>query len=72
MRALAVPESAIVSFAGIDRVIAVEDGKAVEKRVRLGRRAEGAVEVLEGLVGGELVVLSPGNLQQGAPVVVAP
>ena len=31
--ALAVPNNAIVTFAGIDKVISVQDGKAVEKPV---------------------------------------
>lgn len=66
-----VPFSAVVSFAGIDKVMGVEGGKAVEKRVRTGRRAGDQVEILEGVVAGDPVVVAPGNLVGGQPVMVA-
>jgi RND family efflux transporter MFP subunit len=69
--ALLMPVSAVVSFAGVDKVFIVEDGKAVEKRVTLGRREGDAVEVLEGLAGGEQVVLRPGTIVAGQAVRVA-
>jgi multidrug efflux pump subunit AcrA (membrane-fusion protein) len=65
---LSVPISAVRSFAGIDKLIVIENGKAVEKRVTLGRRDERRVEVLDGLAPGAEVVLMPGNLQTGTPV----
>ena len=68
--ALGVPVSAVVSFAGIDKVILVQDSKAVEKPVTLGRRTADWAEVLTGLKSGDTVVLNPGNLQSGQPVVV--
>jgi HlyD family secretion protein len=68
---LAVPSSALVVFAGIEKVIVVEAGKAVEKRVETGRRARGLVEVLDGLEPDQAVVREPGTLQQGQPVSVA-
>jgi len=68
--ALGVPVNAIVSFAGIDKVILVQDSKAVEKPVTLGRRTADWAEVLTGLKSGDTVVLNPGNLQSGQPVVV--
>jgi RND family efflux transporter MFP subunit len=64
------PSSAIVSFAGIEKVIIVEDGKAVEKPVTIGRRRTDVVEILSGVNVGEAVVLEPGNLQTGQPVSV--
>ena len=67
-RALMVPAAAIVTFAGIDRVFTVQDGKAAEKRVRTGRHTEAGVEILEGLTGGEKVVIEPGNLTDGEKV----
>jgi RND family efflux transporter MFP subunit len=70
--AVLVPVSAVISFAGIDKVLGVEDGKAVEKRVRTGRRAGDRVEILEGAAAGEAVVLEPGNLVDGQPVTVVP
>ena len=68
-RALIVPSSAIATFAGIDRVFVVHDGKVSEKRIRAGRRTEAGVEVLEGIVKGDAVVIEPGNLTDGEKVV---
>ncbi len=69
--AVLVPASAIVTFAGVEKVIGVEGGRAVEKPVRTGRRVGDRVEVLEGLVAGAPVVVEPGNLAGGHPVTVA-
>jgi len=69
-RALAVPVNAIVSFAGIDKVILVQDGKALEKPVTIGRRTAEWAEIVSGLKIGDPVVIDPGNLQSGQPVVV--
>ena len=68
VQALLVPAGAVVSFAGVDKVFVVEDGKAVEQRVTLGRREGDAREVLDGLAGGEQVVLQPGTLVAGQSV----
>lgn len=54
-----VPSSAIVSFAGVDKVYIVQDGKAVDRPVRLGERFSNEVEVVQGLDGQEWVVLDP-------------
>ena len=70
--AVLVPATAIVVFAGIEKVLVVEDGKSVEKRVRTGRRVGERVEVTEGLAGGERVVAEPGNLVGGQEVTVIP
>ena len=67
-----VPASAIVSFAGIDKIIGVKDGKSVERRVQLGRREGGRVEIVAGLAAGEQVVAEPGNLTGGQAVAVIP
>jgi RND family efflux transporter MFP subunit len=71
-RALVVPATALVRFAGIDKVFVVEGGAAVERRVEVGREEGERVEVVEGLKAGEVVVLAPGGLQDGAPVRVEP
>ena len=66
----AVPANTIVSFAGVDKVILVQDGKAVEKQINTGRRSGDWVEVSSGVNVGDLLVISPGNLQSGQPVTV--
>jgi RND family efflux transporter MFP subunit len=63
-----VPESAVVTFAGLEKVILVADGKAVERTVTTGDRRGTSVEIMSGLREGELVVDAPGSLQQGQPV----
>ncbi len=68
--AVAVPETAVVSFAGIEKVFGVSDGRAVERRVETGRRKPGLVEIVRGLAAGDEIVEAPGNLVSGAPVVV--
>jgi multidrug efflux pump subunit AcrA (membrane-fusion protein) len=44
----------------------------VEKRVELGRRAGGSVEIVKGLKAGEPVIVEPGNLVDGERVTVTP
>ena len=66
--AVLVPASAIVSFAGIEKVVGVEAGKAVEKRVKTGRRSGERVEIVEGVKAGEGVILEPGNIVTGEAV----
>ncbi|MGK3964489.1 efflux RND transporter periplasmic adaptor subunit [Sorangium sp. So ce118] len=63
-----VPASAIVRFAGLTKVITVENGKAKEKQVATGRAAGDRIEIVSGLAAGESVVAKPGSLQQGQPV----
>lgn len=65
---LLVPEDAVVSFAGVQRVLVVQDGKAKEQRIRTGRREGEQVEILEGLRAGDMVIRAPGDLTDGAPV----
>ncbi len=66
--AVTVPPSAIVTFAGIDKVIVVEGGKALEKAVTLGRRGSDWVEIKAGINVGQSVIVDPGNLQSGQAV----
>ena len=66
--AVTVPANAVVTFAGIEKVITVENGKAREKPITTGRRADTWTEVLSGINVGETVVVDPGNLQSGQPV----
>ncbi|HKI02757.1 MAG TPA: efflux RND transporter periplasmic adaptor subunit [Thermoanaerobaculia bacterium] len=66
--AVLVPTSSIVAFAGIEKVVGVEAGKAVEKRVTTGRRSGDQIEIVEGVKAGEPVVLQPGNIVTGEAV----
>src|SRR5262249_11943678 len=67
-----VPASAIVVFAGVEKVLVVRQGKAAEVRVTTGRRFGEDVEVTDGLKKGESVVVRPGNLTGGQPVKIIP
>ena len=44
-----VPSTAIVTFAGIEKVITIEGGKALEKPVLTGRRGSDWVEIKSGI-----------------------
>jgi RND family efflux transporter MFP subunit len=68
--ASAVPTNTIVAFAGIEKVVLIQDGKAVEKPISTGRRSGDWTEVLSGLNVGDTVVINPGNLQSGQTVTV--
>jgi hypothetical protein len=65
-----VPRDAIVTFAGIEKVLTVAEGQAVEKRVRTGRRLGEQIEITEGIAAGNQVIVEPGNLVSGQPVKV--
>jgi RND family efflux transporter MFP subunit len=65
---LMIPIDSVVSFAGVDKVFVVHDGKAVERRIRLGRREGTLVEVEEGLARGAAVIAQPGTMVAGRAV----
>jgi RND family efflux transporter MFP subunit len=69
-RIVTVPLNAIVTFAGIEKVLTVAKNSAVEKRVHTGRRLNNQVEILDGISVGEPVIVPPGNLVGGQPVQV--
>src|SRR5215831_16254571 len=66
--AITVPPSALVTFAGIEKVMVVENGKAQEKTVTTGRRGDDWIEITAGVNAGDTIVLDPGNLQSGQAV----
>jgi RND family efflux transporter MFP subunit len=68
--ALAVPASALILFAGLEKVVVIHNGKALEKVVTTGRRVMGWVEIVSGVSAGEMVVVEPGNLRSGEVVTV--
>jgi len=63
-----IPAASLVTFAGIEKVLAVRQGKIVEIRVQTGRRANDSIEIVTGLKPGETVVLEPSNLAPGQAV----
>jgi RND family efflux transporter MFP subunit len=63
-----VPSEAVQTFAGMQKIFLVQQGKAAEKQVKLGRKRGPLVEVLGGAKAGEMVVLQPGSLRSGQPV----
>jgi len=68
--AVTVPNNAIVTFAGIEKVIVVQNGKALEKPITTGRRNAEFTEIVSGIAVGEKVIVDPGNLQSGQAVEV--
>jgi len=68
--AVTVPNNAIVTFAGIEKVIVIQNGKALEKPITTGRRSGEWTEILAGVNVGDQVIVDPGNLQSGMSVEV--
>ena len=71
-QALVVPDTAVISFAGVTKLFVVRDNIAYERRVRVGTHADdGLVEVLEGLHPDEVVATSGlAKLENGVAVTV--
>jgi RND family efflux transporter MFP subunit len=67
-QAVVIPDGAIVTFAGVQKVLVVKDGKAREQRVRTGRREGNRVEIIEGIKAGDTVIVNPGDVVDGTPV----
>jgi multidrug efflux pump subunit AcrA (membrane-fusion protein) len=69
---LTVPASALIVFAGVEKVLVVRSGKTAELRVQTGRRLGEEIEIVDGLKRGEFVVDRPGNLTGGQVVSTRP
>jgi RND family efflux transporter MFP subunit len=65
---LAVPETAVAEFAGVEKVWLVRNQQAEERRIVTGRRERGLVEILRGLSAGDTVLV---QAEQGRPGPVA-
>ena len=61
-----------MTFAGVQKVLTVKDGRAHEQRIRTGRRDGERVEVVDGLRGGDMVIRAPGDLVDGVAVQASP
>ena len=68
--AVFIPPSALITFAGLERVMTINNGKAVEKPVKTGVREDARIEIVEGLDAGETVIVKPGALAAGQAVTV--
>lgn len=70
--ALVVPETAVLSFAGVTKLFVIRDNVAYERRVRVGTRGDdGLIEVTEGLQPDEVVATSGlAKLENGMAVTV--
>lgn len=63
-----IPSGALVTFAGIEKVVTVKDGQALERTVTSGRRGSNWIEIVTGLSAGDSVVSEPGGLRTGQAV----
>ncbi len=64
-----IPEKAVVSEGGATSAWVVRDGKVERRAVKVGAPKDGVVPVLEGLEGGESVVIDPPRrLREGSAV----
>lgn len=70
-KALAIPESSVVEFAGVEKVLVVRNGEAKEREIRTGRRHDEMIEIVTGLEPGDVVVVEADSSQIG-PVAVKP
>jgi RND family efflux transporter MFP subunit len=68
VRVVTVPSTAVVTFAGVEKVLTVKDNRAVEVRVQTGRRLGDSMEIVSGISAGARVIAQPGNLAAGQPV----
>ncbi|MGE0820743.1 MAG: efflux RND transporter periplasmic adaptor subunit [Candidatus Binatia bacterium] len=69
---LTVPPHAVVTFAGLEKVWLVQDGKAIEKPIVTGSRTDAWVEISDGVNAGDVIVVEPGNLRAGQAVTALP
>ena len=70
-QAFMIPQSALVVFAGVEKILVIKDGKAREQRVRTGLRVGDRVELIDGVSAGDVIILAPGGLADGSPVTIA-
>ena len=64
-----IPDSSVVTFAGLTKVISVQNNETVEKTIKVGRKSKGAIEVVQGIEDGETIVVTPGTLTPGEKVI---
>jgi len=68
-RSLWLPVSAVAT-SDMSQVMVVQDGTIVVQRVQVGRRVDGAIEIVDGLDAAQPVVADVAGLNRGVPVTV--
>lgn len=63
--AIAVPKSAVVRFAGVDKAWRVVDGQVSEVTLQVGREVDGKLEILDGLQSGDRILLNANSGRSG-------
>ena len=63
-----IPASSVITFAGIQKVISLNNDQTVEKQIKTGRKIRDQIEVTEGIAAGDPIVVQPGNLVGGEKV----
>jgi RND family efflux transporter MFP subunit len=69
-RVVTVPVSALITFAGVEKVLTVREGKSEELRVTTGRRLGEQIEIVSGIKAGQPIIAPAGNLTGGQAVTV--
>jgi RND family efflux transporter MFP subunit len=67
---VSVPGNSVAVFAGLEKVIVVREGKAMERNVITGRREGNWVEIVSGLKTGETIAFDPSGLRTGQAVTI--
>jgi len=62
--------AAAVATSDLSQVLIVVDGKIDYRKVRIGRRADGLIEIIDGLAPDEQVIADVSGLSRGLPVTV--
>jgi len=65
---LVVPESAVVEFAGAEKVWKVVEGESREQQVLAGERRDNRIQILQGLAAGDVILLD-GKAGKNAKVI---
>lgn len=64
-RAIVVPVSAVIQFAGVEKVWKVQDGRVAEQPVLLGERREDEIQIIRGLEEGDVILKDASNGREG-------
>lgn len=72
--AILLPESAVIEFAGVEKVWKVVEGSALEQVVLTGERRAGQIEILDGVSAGEVLLVhaASGRMARVESIVTQP